>query len=277
MKCKERVRIHTIWTIFLLLIIPYSVYSQSQIRITRPQLELLDNELIIGYDILNSQPMDVFKVWIEVTDASGNIILANALSGDIGNEIKGGTNKRIFWNFKKDDIFLKSEIFVEVIVEKRKPEVIETEGITTESEISYSTKSISKTNMLLSSVVFPGWGLSKIKKNKTYMILGVAGYGCLAGSVYLNRTAINSYDEYKTSLDVNESNTLYDKSVSQNNTSKILGYSAAGIWVINIIWTLVSPVTPLELSDNHRFNNINIQPGYSQHLNCTTVSLYYKF
>ena len=148
MKFKIRVRILNLWIIFLLLIIPSGVYSQSQITITRPQLELLNSELIIGYEILNSQLMDVFNVRLEVTDATGNFISAIALSGDIGNEIKGGTNKRIIWNFKEDKILLEKEVFVEIIVERRKPEVIENESITTENKTTSSTKSIVGSNPL---------------------------------------------------------------------------------------------------------------------------------
>ena len=48
---------------------------------------------------------------------------------------------------------------------------------------------------------------------KNFALIGVAGYGCIAGSVYLNRKASVTYDDYKLSMDADESNLLYDKTI----------------------------------------------------------------
>ena len=122
--------------------------------------------------------------------------------------------------------------------------------------------------MVLSSIILPGWGLSKTLQGEPYWLLGVAGYGCIAGSVYMNRTAIKTFDDYKVSMDADESNVLYDKAVKQHKISKSLGYSAAGIWAISIIWTLATPAPS---------HGISIQPVYNQYMNCTMISINYKF
>ena len=252
----------------LLILFPNNLFCQTRVKITEPRLELSNENLIIEFDILSAAPSDVFKVWIEVTNASGLIINAQSLSGDIGEEITGGNNKRILWNLELDAIALDNEIFIEVVAEKMTPP---------ESTPPKYLKTVSKGNMILSSIVLPGWGLSKIRQGKPYWLLGVAGYGCIAGSVYLNRTAINTYDEYRASMDIEDSNALYDKAIRQNTISKSLGYSAAGIWAISIIWSLVTTVPSPELSIHQSLHKISIQPLYNQHMNCTMISLNYVF
>ena len=75
-------RILTYFILVFFLVFSCNLFSQTQISITTPQLEHVDNELIIEYEILNSQSKDIFIVWLEITDASGNTIKAGAFSGD---------------------------------------------------------------------------------------------------------------------------------------------------------------------------------------------------
>ena len=261
----------------LLILFPFTHFCQTRVNITKPRLELSDENLIIEYDILSADPSDLFKVWIEVTNASGIKINALSLSGDVGEDISGGSNKRILWNLEKDGISLDKEIFVEVIAEKKKLPEVQKEIIPIETTPTTDVNKISKGNMVLSSTVLPGWGLSKVRQGKPYWLLGVAGYSCIAGSVILNRSAILTHDDYRGSLDADESITLYDKSVRQDNISEYLGYTAAGIWAVSLIWTIATSTVSQDLSDIQRFNNISIQPGYNHKMNCTMVSISFKF
>ena len=281
-------KIHSIWIIFFLFVQPHNNFAQSPISVSKPQLELLSNELIITYDILNSDIKDLFVVWLEITDESGNVIQANTLSGDIGEKINGGINKKIVWNLEQDEILIDKEVFFEIFAERVNPPVIQEdqeklgkkedqEEVNSRETTPAEMKSLSRSNMVFSSIALPGWGQSKKTPGKPYWIMGVAGYGCLSGSVILNRAGVNTYRDYLTSMDADESNSLYDKSVRQDNISEYLAYAAAGIWGANIIWTLVTPVTSRELTDFERLNNFNIQPVYNKQFDCTMVSITYTF
>ncbi len=181
-----------ILSLVVLLYLPTNLFCQTSVNISKPRLELSDGNLIIEYDILDNEPSDLFNVWIEVTNASGSKINALTLSGDVGEDISGGSNKRILWNLEVDKISLDEEIFVEVVAEKKKLPEVQKEIIPVKTTPTTDVKNISKGNMVLSSMVLPGWGLSKVKKGKPYWLLGVAGYGCIAGSVILNRSALNN-------------------------------------------------------------------------------------
>ncbi len=266
-----------IFQVFLLLISPSIILSQPEITITRPRLELDENKIIIEYDILNSQQTDFFLIWIEVTDATGRIIRAVSLSGDFGEDIKGGVNKKITWNFEQDDIILDGEIHIEVKAEKKKLPEVQKEIIPVETTPATDLKTVSKGNMVLSSIILPGWGQSKVNQGKPYWLIGVAGYGCIAGSVYLNKKAINTYDDYESLLDIGERNTLYDQAVRQDKISEYLAFTAAGIWTINLIWVLATPNKANNTAAFMKQRKYNIAPSYDPYLKSTGFTLSYRF
>lgn len=98
-----------------------SCFSQkTQARVSKPELRLENGQLIINYDITASNKDDIFRVWVEITDANNVKINALALSGDIGDEISGGRGKKISWNFTEDNIDSETEIFLQVYAEPQK-------------------------------------------------------------------------------------------------------------------------------------------------------------
>jgi hypothetical protein len=243
-------------------------------RVSDPRLELRDNTIHITYDILECDPSDEFTVELVVTDAGGKRIHAAALSGDVGEMVSGGSNKHIAWDLSVDRIEMDAQIYVKVHVKaipppepkiivavqeeaaRESPEDKSREGSETTAQLepenegspqgeavkdspsALKEKGFSRTGLVLQSVALPGLGLSRLTGNP-HWIRGVAGYGCLAGAVILNRTAISNYAGIIDLTDYDQKNELYKKSLSQDQASEILAYAAIGIWVSDIIWTLV--------------------------------------
>ena len=77
------------FSLVLLLISPNILQCQTGVNITKPRLVISNEYLVIEYDILNSSSSDFYKVWIEITNASGIKINARSLYGDVGEEIVG--------------------------------------------------------------------------------------------------------------------------------------------------------------------------------------------
>ena len=298
--------------LFVFLIFPEFLYSQAKITVTKPRLEAADENLIIEYDILNAGPSDFFVVWIEVTSASGSKIRAVSVTGDVGQDIKGGNNKRIVWDLGNDQIIIDEEIFVEVKAEKivtqektadtktseETKTVMEDEsgtGKITVQEITAETKTseetttinkdesgmerttISKGNMFLSSVVLPGLGQSMVSKGKPYWLMGIAGYGCLAGSVALNLMASSAYQDYKESLDPDEFNAFYDKAIQRDKISKVMAFTGIGIWVADLVWVLATPTKSGKATAFREDRKLRIIPCFDTRINSTMVSLTYRF
>jgi len=125
--------------------------------------------------------------------------------------------------------------------------------------------------ILMSSVV-PGLGLTKLSNGKPYWLIGVAGGGCLVTSVYYNKRAASSYDDYLNPVDVNEVKNDYDNAIKQQNLSKILAISAVTIWVTDLAFTSIKVLKMKKsisyngkntLSIGYIFNPVNAAPMLS--------------
>ena len=258
--------------------------AQNLHEVSQPSLELRDNKLIIIYDIMNFNPEDKFKVWIEITDTEGNSLNVKSLSGDIGDNITGGNHKEITWDFKKDNFNTDTEIFVEVSAEKTAPVQVaseeqipdEKEQEETITEESIPGKKVSTAGILLRSALFPGLGFVKMEKSKLHLAKGAVGYACIASSVIFNRMAVSNYNSYLDSYEIENSDNYFNKSVRQDNTSEIFAYTAIGVWAAELIWVFI---------ESRNYNNalstygrrISIDPLYDPYSNTSMICFSYNF
>ena len=257
-----------ILTIFLFFY-NYSCYAQTTVRLSKPRLELKDNHINIFYDILNSRQTDKFRIWVEITDSTGNRINAQSLSGDIGKNVNGGNNNMITWDLSADNIYPETGIYVQVNAEILTS--VETD------KIIRPVKSISRGGVIFQSLVFPGWGLSRINKGKPHWLKGVVGYGCIAASVVYNKKAISSYNNYLNTSDLHETETFYENSVKEDNLSEVFAYAAIGIWVTDLIWTIAGSS---KLNNDPRYSqakDFSIKTVYEPRANAPMVVLRYNF
>lgn len=261
-----------------------ALYAQ-EIQVSDPRLELRDNTIFISYDILNSTPADKFTVELIVTDSKGKRIKATSLEGDVGKLVYGGYNKRIAWDLEVDKIVMNAQIFVKVnvnaipppkpvVVEPVVQEAEEEPQETIEDKVSKEKKQFSRTGLLLQSVAFPGLGLSRYKGGP-HWIKGVAGYGCIAGAVIMNRQAISTYEEINDLADFDDKDALYKKSMQQDNISEVLGYTAIAIWVSDMVWTILGSAD-LKMSSHHN-QRLKINSRIDPVSNAPMLAFTYKF
>jgi hypothetical protein len=252
-----------------LFVILYNSSAQVSVKISKPTLEIQDNKLIINYDILHSKQSERFNIWIEVTDTAGNIVEAKSLGGDVGENITGGNNKKIVWNLEADNINLEIGIYIEVNAEISViPEV---------SETISQQRTLKRSNVILQSIVFPGLGLSRIKQGKPHWLKGVMGYGCIATSFIYNRKAVSSYDDYLSASDPKKIDEYYDNSVKQDNLSEVFIYAAIGVWVADIIWTVVGSSDMKKDPNISHMGGFSIGPSSIPYSKIPVVALKYNF
>ncbi len=204
--------------------------AQSVFDVSKPRFELKDNSVRISYDILNSSPLEYFIVRVEITDADGKRIRAKALVGDIGEHVSGGKDKMINWDLGADNVIMNAEITVNIYAELVLPAI--------SSPADTKAQGYSRTGLILQSLALPGLGLSRATGNP-HWIRGVAGYGCIAGSVVLNKMAVSTFESFLEAETTEDAEVKLTKSVRQDNISEVLAYMAIGIWVSDIIWTVV--------------------------------------
>ncbi len=239
--------------------------AQSSVEVSMSDLSWKDSRVQISYDLLNSIEADQFSIRVEVSDAKGQLFDARSLSGDIGEKVYGGLNKKIIWDIVADSIFLDDEeIFVEIyalfkpppeVAEPVKAEpvvepVVEEKTVMieeqspgfedrTSSEETASMKDFNRTAIIVQSLALPGLGLSRVNPGQPHWIKGVVGYGCIAGALYFNDKAVTSYDAYKNSSRLEDVDDLYNKAVKQDAISEVLAFAAIGVWVTDLVWNIL--------------------------------------
>ncbi|MDZ7740078.1 MAG: hypothetical protein U5K32_13655 [Bacteroidales bacterium] len=85
-------------------ILSLQALPQSEVSISKPELGYYSDTLLIMYDIRNCPDDAFFKVKPYITTSGGRVINAMNISGDLGDSIKCGGNKRITWSLAADDL-----------------------------------------------------------------------------------------------------------------------------------------------------------------------------
>ncbi len=233
-------------------------HAQTSFDVSEPRLNLLGNRLLISYDILDSAPEDKFSISIIITDEEGTTISASSFEGDVGENVSGGKNKHVSWNFEADNVFINAYLLIKISAkltttaeplvvhpaeeerqeeEKKEPDSVKPVS-GKESTTKDNVKEYGRTAIVLQSLVFPGLGLSRITGNP-HWVKGVAGYGCIITSIVLNQRAVNTFNSIENLDDINDVSEAFDKSVKQDNLSEVLAYTAAAIWATDFIWTIL--------------------------------------
>ena len=107
------------------------------------KLEFIGSQLHITYNIDNKNSKGKFNIRIEIHKQNGDPITPISITGDIGDNIKSGNNKRITWDLEKDTVYLDENISVEIIGKKH-------------------IESFSKSSLILMSTAVPGLGQTKV-------------------------------------------------------------------------------------------------------------------
>jgi len=276
------------------------LFGQGKIQMMQPKLMLVNDTLIIRYGFIGSKPMDVFNVRLEITDSAGRVIPARSFSGDIGDSIYGGQQKIILWNMAADSISINQNIYVEVVSEKLEAITVPviqpalsdslqgqlTESNTTKKDdnpvVAEKEKSsveelpYKRNNVLLSAIV-PGWGLTRLSNGKPYWLIGVAGFGCIATSVYFNRKAVKSYDNYMESYDVNVYPDYFTEAEQQYLISNICAYTAIAIWVIDLGVTVLCTEKMRKSLYTGNLSRVSVGSGYQGSTGTAFVTMNYRF
>jgi hypothetical protein len=279
---------------FFLMMIPCFLclsvcFSQITTSLSNPEVELIGNELHITYYILNGSPEEKYIISLDVRDSIGNPIEVRSINGDIGEVQDGGGTKEIVWNLGADNIFINEYIEVRISarvkpladlpVEESDKKRIDEDAepfVAAEPPSSLKSKSYNRTAIVLQSVALPGLGLSRVT-GSPHWLRGVAGYGCLAGSVILNRLSVKNLENAEGTFEYQVAQDAFDRSVRQDQASEILAYTALGIWITDIIWTLVG-TTDLKGATGHMGERgFSLRTSINDQYRVPMLSLSYKF
>ena len=215
------------FSIILLLtsVVSYS-YSQKSASISQPILSFSNDTLKIKYDIINCPDEALYEIWFEASDQNGERIEARSIHGDVGKGIPCGQNKVIRWNFAPNSILINDGLFITV------------KGTPLQNNIQKDQ--ISKSKYIISSIAFPGSGLSFVNNGKPYWLMGVAAYAGLATAFYFNSKANFISNNPEPYSDLNRQNELNDSYQQYKNYARVAAISTGVLWTVNLIWTFAT-------------------------------------
>jgi hypothetical protein len=217
----KRQMIRFLLLLFGILAMGRSSDAQTPGKIQNITIQAIGDEVVITYDLTDTKKQNWFdvKFWINTLD--GNKIFPRTVSGDIGRPVKAGKQKEIHWEINKDQVYIDEDIFVEITAEP----------------VEYIVP-VSRGAALGLSAVVPGLGISKLNNSGAYWLLAVGFYGTGAASAYYYIKYNDTYQKYLEMTDIEKRDKLYSQAQNEQVIAQVLMYSAAAIYVTNIIWTL---------------------------------------
>jgi len=179
-----------------------------------PKIETIDfsysnDKLIVSFEIANYKSGDFFQAELFVMDENNRLIKAKSyVVNDGAIQISGGKHL-ITWNIRNDGYVLNQKIKAGVAI-KQVPHI-----------------SLSK--HLIKSSLAPGWGSYRLDNFKHHYLYSVSGYGLIAGAIVCNRMADANYNDYKKSMEITESDRLFQNAKTLNNLSYFMAGGAVAI------------------------------------------------
>jgi len=217
----------------LIFMVHLTINAQENIRISTPDVSIVNNVLTIKYDLTGCGTGDYINIRLVVLNAKGDTIKPVYVTGDIGSRVNCGFGKKIEWNVARDNILVDEDFDIQVIgkpVKQEAPVYIQPQ------------KTLTRGNIMLSSALLPGLGLKKASGKVGYLAFSGLVYGTAAASLGAYFRSMQLYDDYKAAPTSTESDNLYSKFEKTWNMAKFLGMGAAGVWTVNMIWSVAIPV-----------------------------------
>ncbi len=242
--------------------------AQKTLTVSKPLLEIQGENLVIKYDIINSDPGEKYNISLRITDSRGSKIDAQLYSGDIGDNIEGGENKRIVWQYSRDNVKDEVEIYVTIIL-KKYPKEPQKEELTKPAFFA------TRTGLVIQSVALPGLGLSRIK-GKPYWPIGIGGYGMVAGAVIFNQASKSNFNN-STKCSPDEIDYYVTKSNNQKTLSLVCAIGASAIWVTDIVLVLRASANQENPAGNARNTSFRLLPEYNLAFKAPAITLKYTF
>lgn len=136
----------------------------------------------------------------------------------------------------------------------------------------YPEKYRTKGTAFLLSLIWPGAGQTYLRRgDSAHFLFGLASYGLLTTAYLQYDKAIKVHEEYSAENDPDLRAELKVEYKSRLEDSKIMAYTAAGVWGMNIIWTLLSK------SEERRYPKLELKYGINSSIKGSEVGFAVNF
>lgn len=234
--------------IFFLLAI-FALPAVGQVSVTNIRVNTIDESAVeILYDIAGNQPTD--SVYIRIRSQSSGLLnpIARFISGDWGQDVQPGANRRIVWKALENGVELDENIRATILVKVspttgRKPAETATTVIDTLPKKKYRPGG---PEFALLSLVAPGVGNIFVQSPKPVIghRLGVtaACYGLMIYGLVERKKSRDEYSLYEQQRNRTTAQPYYDRANSHHHRYYLATRLSGAIWVTDIVATLIKGV-----------------------------------
>ena len=214
------------------------MFANAQ-KIENVDFRVKDNKVIITYDLTNCQDRYVYDMTIKLKSESGEIIYPKNPSGDI-KEVSQGNGKSVTWDVLGDNLELKGNISVIVVIHKSHY------NKTKREKLYYGKIKGGPSNAFL-SMLLPGLGdvfvnkyaAKNDKKKNLWWLVPVAYYGCLYGAVSEYSSYKTNYSSYHSATYQSDMDSYYNAANTNYQNSQLYLGIAASMWACDVIHVAV--------------------------------------
>ncbi|UCG28255.1 MAG: hypothetical protein JSV24_02525, partial [Bacteroidales bacterium] len=155
-----------------LIVAPVRLMGQqaSKAEIVNTDFGIVEGKIEIKYDLIKSRKGELFTVYVFAVTETGDTIQASSVTGDVNDNVPGGREKVIIWDYEKDNFYTTGRVSIEVHAVPVSPEIA--------GRPPGAYPGLGKAMLL--STVCPGWGSTKLTDGKPHWIKGIFGYGSVA-------------------------------------------------------------------------------------------------
>ncbi len=211
--------------VICLLIAFFQFESKAQVavpanaNVVNVKFNISQDKVIIKYDIINAKKSDLFNISVKAFDSNGDEIVMSNVKGNL-KSVSPGVMKSIVW-YAGDDLKTIGDNFnIMVFAELINSKII---------------NPITKREAYIYSTLYPGLGTYKLSGKKIHLAKGLISYSLVSVSVINGIKSRSYYDDYTSSMDINDRNEFYQKSVDKGKVGNILAISAATVWLLEYV------------------------------------------
>ncbi len=202
----------------------YSQKSKAQIKNVDFTYNAENQIIVVIYDINNSSAIERYNIELTFVDFNGNRIIPRSIRGDVGNDVKGGKNKVIYWDVLND--------------------VEELGRVRARVTVKGVTEHLGNSSNAFLSVLVPGLGDYYVKNKKNMIIKPVfrtiTAYGLMGYGIYNYIDFNKKYNEYNDESTPREDfDHLYDEATKSLHRAYITSSIGAAIWASDVLWVAI--------------------------------------
>lgn len=217
--------------LLLSLMIIQEAHGQVTVSNVRTELDTKTRSITVLYDLTAKGKFkyDIYDVKLLLsTDGGTNFKTLKIVSGGVGPEVKLGIDKKIVWQYFKEDRNFVGEntafkVTAEVNLQARQARLNRLGG---PESAAYS-------------LIFPGWGQTKVRDGNRYWIAGLAAYLSVGAGLYFANQANNSLENYRNAESLGDADSFFSDFEQQRQLSNIAYGTAAAIWLTDIAFTVI--------------------------------------